>query len=243
MNASNAPHGWSEQEDIALMSAWCFISINAVVGTNRTSVNLWENILDQYEKTRKENPTMGEQKSLESLRQRYRRLNTNVSKWIGAYKHAHDRAMSGQSNEDMEKAAQQIYGKSKFTHHKVFESVMRHNPKWKLKLNSTGSSRFQPDDDSLEESQIKLRLRLKGKDKEVATPSCTVPNDFTAALREMRVTRERECDIQEQKIKAASDIQERNIKAAILTPLIARRDLTPEEEDVKRDIIAELFGK
>ena len=56
----------------------------------------------------------------------------------------------------------------------------------------------------------------------------------------MRVTREKECDI-----------QERNIKTTILTPLMARRDLTPEEqrslitpeEDLKRNIIvAELFG-
>ena len=153
VNASNAPHGWNEQEDNALMSAWCFISANACVGTNRTSANLWENILVQYEQIRKENPTMGEQRSLESLRQCYRRLNKNVSKWIAAYKRAHERATSGQSNEDIEKAAQQIYGKGKFTHHQVFESVMRHHPKWELKLNSTGSSRYQPDDDSLEESR------------------------------------------------------------------------------------------
>ena len=42
--------------------------------------------------------------------------------------------------------------------------------------------------------EMKLRLKAKRKGKEVATPSYT--NDFTAALHEMRVTRERECDIQ-----------------------------------------------
>ncbi|KAL1552128.1 glutathione S-transferase T3-like [Salvia divinorum] len=40
MNAPNTPHGWSEQEDIALMSAWCFVSTNVIVGTYQTSVNL-----------------------------------------------------------------------------------------------------------------------------------------------------------------------------------------------------------
>ncbi|XP_042051384.1 uncharacterized protein LOC121796642 [Salvia splendens] len=237
-SAVNTPHGWSEQEDMALMSAWCFVSTNAIVGTNQTSNHLWQN--------------------------------------VGAYKKAHDRATSGQSKEDIEKATQQLYGKSKFTHHMVFEEVMRLNPKWELKLNSTGSTRFQPDEDSLEESrgsskrsrtseeggpQIdstpesrsstlqrpigrdQAKAKAKRKGKEVATPSYTIPNDFTAALREMRVTRERECDIQERKLKAASDIQERNIKAAILTPLMARRDLTLEEEDLKRNLIAELFGK
>ncbi|XP_042016167.1 glutathione S-transferase T3-like [Salvia splendens] len=275
-NAVNTPHGWSEQEDMTLMSAWCFVSTNAVVGTNQTSNHLWQNVLFLYEQTRKENPSIGEERSLESLKQRYKRLNANVSKWVGAYKKTHDRATSGQSKEDIEKAAQQLYGKSKFSHHKVFEEVMRLNPKWELKLNSTSSTRFQPDEDSLEESrgsskrsrtseeggpQIdstpesrsstlqrpigrdQAKAKAKRKGKEVATPSYTIPNDFTAALREMRVTRERECDIQERKLKAASDIQERNIKATILTPLMARRDLTPEEEDLKRNLIAELFGK
>ncbi|XP_042005640.1 uncharacterized protein LOC121754331 [Salvia splendens] len=246
-SAVNTPHGWSEQEDMALMSAWCFVSTNAVVGTNQTSNHLWQNVLNLYEQTRKENPKI-----------------------------AHDRATSGLSKEDIEKAAQQLYDKSKFTHHKVFEEVMRLNPKWELKLNSTGSTRFQPDEDSLEESrgsskrsrtseeggpQIdstpesrsstlqrpigrdQAKAKAKRKGKEVATPSYTIPNDFTAALPEMRVTRERECDIQERKIKAASDIQERNIKAASLTPLMAKRDLTPEEEDLKRNLIAELFVK
>lgn len=37
--------------------------------------------------------------TLESLRQRY----TNVSKWIVAYKHAHDRVTSDQSKKDIEK--------------------------------------------------------------------------------------------------------------------------------------------
>ena len=133
-----------------------------------------------------------------------------------------------------------------------------------MKLNSTGSTRFQPDEDSFEEShgsskrsrtseeggpQIdsipesrsstlqrptgrdQAKSKAKRRGKEVATSSYTIPNYFTAALREMRVTRERECDI-----------QERKIKAAILTPLMARRDLTPEEETLKRNLIAELFG-
>ncbi|KAL1556210.1 glutathione S-transferase T3-like [Salvia divinorum] len=56
MNASNTPHGWSEQEDIALMFAWCFVSTNAIVGTNQTSANLWQSILDLYEQSRIENP-------------------------------------------------------------------------------------------------------------------------------------------------------------------------------------------
>ncbi|XP_042042941.1 uncharacterized protein LOC121788263 [Salvia splendens] len=207
----NTPHGWSEQEDMTLMSAWCFVSTNAVVGTNQTSNHLWQNVLFLYKQTRKENPGIGEERSLESLKQRYKLLNANVSKW-------------------------------------VFEEVMRLNPKWELKLNSTGSTRFRPDEDSLEESRgsskrDQAKDRAKRKGEEVATPSYTIPNDFTASLREMRVTRERECDIQERKIKAASDIQERNIKAAILTPLMARRDLTPKEEDLKRNLIAELFGK
>ncbi|KAL1552127.1 glutathione S-transferase T2-like [Salvia divinorum] len=169
---------------------------------------------------------MGEQRSLKSLRQRYKRLNTNVSKWIGAYKRAHDRATSGQSKEDIEKTAQQLYGKSKFTHHKVFESVMRHNPKWELKLNSTGSTRFQSDEDSLEESRGSSK---RSRTSEEGGPQI---NSTPGTLREMRVTRERECDI-----------QERKIKAAILTPLMARKDLSPEEEEQKRQLIAELFGK
>ncbi|XP_047954064.1 glutathione S-transferase T3-like, partial [Salvia hispanica] len=209
VNASNAPHGWNEQEDNALMSAWCFISANACVGTNRTSANLWENILVQYEQTRKENPTMGAQRSLESLRQRYRRLNANVSKWIAAYKRAHERATSGQSNEDIEKAAQQIYGKGKFTHHQPDDDSLeesrgsskrsRTSEEGGPQINSTPGSVSSTLQRPIGRDKIKAKAKRKGK--EVATPSYTVPNDFTAALREMRVTRERECDIQERKIK------------------------------------------
>lgn len=34
---SNNPQGWTNGEDIALMSAYCFVSNNPIVGTNQNS--------------------------------------------------------------------------------------------------------------------------------------------------------------------------------------------------------------
>ena len=60
LSASNTPHDWSEQEDMSLMSAYCFVSRDAVVGTNQTNAHLWQKVLDQYEEARKENLGMGD---------------------------------------------------------------------------------------------------------------------------------------------------------------------------------------
>lgn len=266
---------WSDQEDIALMSGWCFVSSNPIVSNNQNSSSFWTKVLNIYEQARAENPNIGGSRTAESLRQRFRRLNKNVTLWIAVYKKAYERRTSGQSMEDVEKIAQTMYGKSKFTHHEVFEKVMRHYPNWELKLNSTGYTRSRPDDDdSVDEShgsskksrtdedgdpppastpetpgsdaslfsrpigRDKVKAKAKKKGKEAASQSSILPDDFTTELRELRITRAKEVLTREKEL----DLQKEKMKNSMLMFLMGKGQLTPEEEDLKRRLMAELYG-
>ncbi|XP_057809120.1 glutathione S-transferase T3-like [Salvia miltiorrhiza] len=261
-NPSNNAQSWTDIEDISLMSAWCFVSNNPIVGTNRNSKSFWKTVADMYEQSRADNPEIGGRRSVESLRNRYKRLNKNVTLWVAAYKKAYERRASGQSKEDIEKAAQAIYGKPKFTHHEVFEKVMSSYPNWELKLDSTGYvRRSHPDDeDSVDESRSsskksrtdenadpptdstpetpgsdaskfqrpigrdKAKGKAKRKGKQTESQSSIVSDAFTAELREMRITREKE------------------MKTSTLNTLMKKTQLSPEEETLKRRLMAELYG-
>ncbi|XP_057793717.1 glutathione S-transferase T3-like [Salvia miltiorrhiza] len=154
-NTSSGPQGWNDQEDLALMYAWCTCSSDSIVGTNQNKANLWKRIRAMYEESRLDNSRlMGEKRSIESLRNRYKRLNANVTKWVGAYVEAYARKSSGMSDADVEKEAQIFYGTTKFTHHEIFEKVMRHHPNWELKLGSERTrARAIDDEDDVEEDR------------------------------------------------------------------------------------------
>ncbi|KAL6571591.1 hypothetical protein OROHE_003234 [Orobanche hederae] len=259
-HGSNGPKSWKDEEDIALMSSWCIINENPIVGTNQNSPTLWQCILDLYEQARSENSkTMGDERSTESLRNRYKRLNTNVTKWISAYREAYGRKKSGMSQKDIEKEAQTIYGKSKFMHHEVFEQVMRNHPKWELKIGREDTCSHPDDEDNIEESRGSSKRSRINEDGDAPTDSTseipvsdasivlrkgkgsvsqhsTIPDEFTAELRAMRIIREKELD-------TMTKLGEMRMKSAMLNTLIGKSHLSPVEEDLRHRLMTELFPK
>ncbi|CAA0821043.1 DNA binding [Striga hermonthica] len=157
------------------MYAWVTVSQNAAIGTNQNSQTFWKSISEMYEEARVDNSKfMGQQRTIESLRNYYMRLNTNVTKWLGAYKEAYSQKSSGMSDADVETIAQKFYSGekgTKFTHHEVFEKIMRHYPKWELKLgverHRTRIDREYAGDDDVEEDRgSSKRSRTTGGDED-----------------------------------------------------------------------------
>ncbi|XP_057810322.1 glutathione S-transferase T3-like [Salvia miltiorrhiza] len=278
-NNSGGPKGWTDQEDLALMYAWCNASSNPIVGTNQNGGTFWGQISEMYEEARADHSRlMGEKRSIESLRNRYKRLNTNVTKWVAVYKEAYDRKSSGMSDADVEKEAQKLYGKSKFTHLEVFEKVMHHHPKWELKLgvvrhrtraveydddvgveDDRGSSKKsrtteEPEDpnDSTSETHVsetstirrpagREKAKAKRKGKATVSQHSAIPDEYTAELQAMRITREKEVEA----INRMGDMRmQSNLmvsKMNILNTLMGKSNLSPEEESLKYRLMAELF--
>ncbi|KAH6784296.1 hypothetical protein C2S52_009255 [Perilla frutescens var. hirtella] len=158
------------------------------------------------------------------------------------------------SNKDVENEAQALYGKTKFTHHEVFKQVMRQQPRWELILED-GSSRKHPDNNNEEEDRgsskrsrtdedgsdpIEVtpiscpigrdKARGKRKGKATTSQSSSISDEFTAELHAMRLTREQEIETAKRKIDVVT-----------LTTLSNNRDLNPEEDDLKRRLMAKLY--
>lgn len=266
-NTSSGPQNWTEQEDISLMYSWCRVSENPIVGINQKGDALWQRVSELYQQARANHQNPSVERSVESLRNRYKRLNTNVTKWIGAYKEAYGRKRSGMSSKDIEKDAQLLYGKTKFTNQEVFEQVMRHHPKWELKLDG-GLSRKHPDDIDVEESHGSSKksrtdeegsnptestpishsptlsrpsgrdkAKRKGKGKATTSQSSCIPEEFTTAVRGMTITREKEIITREKEI----DTMARKMDIITFNSLMNKSNLTPREEALKIRLMEELY--
>lgn len=127
-------HGWREKEDEALMSAWCLVSTNSVTGKNSTTDIRWNKIMALYEEAQKENPTQLSCRTVDALKNRWKRLNLTVNKWVGCYKQILQRPRaSGTNMEDDVEAAKELYrkcnNKHEFMDFKIWHNVMRDNPK------------------------------------------------------------------------------------------------------------------
>lgn len=114
------------KEDVALMSSWCFISENRVLGKNQKSPSIWKRVHEMFHEAQTENPEDMKERTVDMLKGRFKRLNESASKWIAACKEAHSRKRSGMSQKDIEKEAHTIYEASgnKFTDLIVFNEVM-----------------------------------------------------------------------------------------------------------------------
>ncbi|XP_057779607.1 glutathione S-transferase T3-like [Salvia miltiorrhiza] len=256
-NNSGGPKGWTDQEDLALMYAWCNASSNPIVGTNQNGGTFWKQISEMYEEARADHSRlMGEKRSIESLRNRYKRLNTNVTKWVAVYKEAYDRKSSGISDADVEKEAQKLYGKTKFTHLEVFEKVMLEydddvgveDDRGSSKKSRTTEEAEDPNDSTSEThvsetSTIRRpagREKAKAKRKGKATVSqhSAIPDEYTAELQAMRITREKEVEA----INRMGDMRmQSNLmvsKMNILNTLMGKSNLSPEEESLKYRLMA-----
>ncbi|XP_024006271.1 glutathione S-transferase T3-like [Eutrema salsugineum] len=102
---------WTPKEDLVLISAWLNTSKDPIVGNEQRAGAFWQRI---------------------ECKQRWGRLNDQVCKFVGAYEAAQKQRTSGQNENDVMKAAHEIFFNDyliKFTLEHAWREL-RHDQKW-----------------------------------------------------------------------------------------------------------------
>ncbi|XP_024006882.1 glutathione S-transferase T3-like [Eutrema salsugineum] len=121
---------WTPKEDVILISAWLNTSKDPVIGNDQKAAAFWSRIVDYYNSS----PQLAGQPSrgIGQCKQRWCRINDLVCKFVGCYEAATKEKSSGQSENDIMKAAHAIF----FNDHQVKFSLehawreLRHDQKW-----------------------------------------------------------------------------------------------------------------
>uniref|UniRef100_A0A0D3AGH5 Myb-like domain-containing protein n=1 Tax=Brassica oleracea var. oleracea TaxID=109376 RepID=A0A0D3AGH5_BRAOL len=93
---------WSPREDKILISVWLNTSKDAVVSNDQKAQNLWKRIVDYYNASPLLVGTLP--RELRQCKQRWARINEQVSKFVGCYDAALREQRSGQNDDDVMKA-------------------------------------------------------------------------------------------------------------------------------------------
>ncbi|KAK9756634.1 hypothetical protein RND81_01G110900 [Saponaria officinalis] len=133
-------NAWREVDDEALMSAWCLVGTNSIVGKNQYQNTRWTKVSELYEKCRLENPSEISHKSIDAMRARFSRLNELSNKWLSCVNAVRKRPRKSGTNEhDEEEEAQKLFAfdnnKKRFENVKFFNKIMSKHPKWSLNNN------------------------------------------------------------------------------------------------------------
>uniref|UniRef100_A0A0D3DCP4 Myb-like domain-containing protein n=1 Tax=Brassica oleracea var. oleracea TaxID=109376 RepID=A0A0D3DCP4_BRAOL len=98
---------WSPKEDKILIGAWLNTSKDPVVSNEQKAGAFWKRIVDYYNASPQLVGTVP--REVTSCKQRWGRINTDVSKFAGCYDAALREQRSGQNDDDVMKAALDIF--------------------------------------------------------------------------------------------------------------------------------------
>ncbi|GKB97087.1 hypothetical protein Tco_0983224 [Tanacetum coccineum] len=173
------------------------------------------------------------------------------------------------SLKDVELDAHKIYegDGSKFLDLTVSNEVMCKNPKWKLNIDRDKTCLQEPNEES-GGNMKKIEDAAKKKGKGKASQSFSFPNnEFVEELRAMRISRESEIEVMNKRLVVDNKREEREIKRekrelkreerelkkeerktkkmylSHLNALLAKDHVSPEEEDMKRNMYKMLYRK
>ena len=121
---------WTSMEDKILIGAWLNTSKDPIISNEQKAGSFWRRIVDYYNASPQLVGTVP--RELGSCKQRWGRINTEVSKFTGCYDAALREQRSGQNDDDVMKAALEIFFKtteSKFTMDQCWREL-RHDQKW-----------------------------------------------------------------------------------------------------------------
>nr|VDD22767.1 unnamed protein product [Brassica oleracea] len=131
---------WSTAEDLVLISAWLNTSKDEVVGNEQRAGTFWLRITSYYSASPK---VVGLAKREQNkCKQRWGKINEGVCKFVGCYDAATKQRTSGQSEDDVLKAAHEIF----FNDYKVKFALehawreLRNDQKWRGTYGSTQQS-------------------------------------------------------------------------------------------------------
>ncbi|XP_013607706.1 PREDICTED: glutathione S-transferase T3-like [Brassica oleracea var. oleracea] len=153
---------WTTQEDLVLISAWLNTSKDPIVSNQHKLGSFWKRIEDYFNSS----PQLTGFASREwsQCKQRWGRLNDQVSKFVGSYQAALKEQASGQNENDVMKSAHDIFFNDyhgKFTLEHAWREL-RFDQKWRsISLPRDGAKEKRKEaaetvPDSEEESQAEV---------------------------------------------------------------------------------------
>ena len=122
---------WTPQEDIVLISAWLNTSKDPIVSNQQKLVSFWRRIEEYFNSSPLLTGSSGREWS--TCKQRWGRLNSEVCKFVGSYEAALKEQASGQNENDVMKAAHDIFFNDytgKFTLEHAWREL-RFDQKWR----------------------------------------------------------------------------------------------------------------
>ena len=121
---------WTPKEDIILIGAWLNTSKDPIVSNEQKGLPFWKRILDNYNSSLLVVGTIP--RELGQVKQRWARINDVVCKFCGSYEMAQREQRSGQNDNDVMKAALEIFFNDKGFKFNLEHAwrELRHDVKW-----------------------------------------------------------------------------------------------------------------
>ncbi|KAF8044681.1 hypothetical protein N665_0168s0005 [Sinapis alba] len=237
---------WSTAEDLVLISAWLNTSKDPVVGNEQRAGTFWKRIASYYHASPK---VIGLPKREQShCKQRWGKINEGVCKFVGSYDAATKQRTSGQSEDDVLKAAHGIF----FNDYKVKFSLehawreLRNDQKWcgtyGSSQQSSGTKRKRVGEDQSFQSSASMPS-VNGEDEPMARP-IGVKAAKAKAKRSVGEERKKLEEFQEMWEIKARDIalKDKLSKSKMLESLLARTEpLSELEVALKNKLISDML--
>ena len=238
---------WSTAEDLVLISAWLNTSKDPLVGNEQRAGTFWKRIAAYYNASPK---VIGLAKREQShCKQRWGKINEGVCKFVGSYDAATKQRTSGQSEDDVLKAAHEIF----FNNYKVKFSLehawreLRNDQKWcgtyGSSQQSSGSKRKRVGEEQSFQSSASMPS-VNGEDEPMARPM-GVKAAKTKAKRPMGEEGKNLQELRQMwEIKAKDLIMKDKLsKTKLLDSLLAKTEpLSELEVALKNKLITEILS-
>ncbi|KAF8054732.1 hypothetical protein N665_1318s0002 [Sinapis alba] len=205
---------WSPKEDVILVGAWLNTSKDPIVSNEQKAGAFWKRIVEYYNS----NPQLvgTPPRELGQCKQRWARINDSVCKFAGCYEMALREQRSGQNDNDVMKAALDIYSSDqgiKFSMEHAWREL-RHDVKW--------CSSFQEKDIAKEKRKTADFVDVEGPEPEER------PVGVKAAKAGKRKKSGKDEDLA--KLEGLMEIKKQLSKQSLLEKLLAKPDPLSEME-------------
>ncbi|KAL0876340.1 hypothetical protein Bca101_026045 [Brassica carinata] len=210
---------WATKEDVVLISAWLNTSKDAIVSNEQKAGAFWKRIEEYFNSSPQLSGSVPREWS--QCKQRWGRINEQVCKFVGSYEAALKEQASGQNENDVMKAAHDIFLNDygvKFTLEHCWREL-RFDQKWR----SHAVSRDAPKEKRKEPAEV------VPDEEEVRPPGVKASK---AAKRKWQGY-----DEIQSMLAVKQDIQ----KQKLLERLLAKNDLSENEVSLKNKLISEML--
>lgn len=219
---------WTPFDDELLISAWLNTSKDAVVGNDQKSLTFWKRVAEYYGESAEARPH-------QHCKSRWHKINEHTNKFCGAFALAERQQSSGQNDNDVLKAARDIYyndHNTRFTLEHCW-CLLRFEQKW-CSLNTLKST----------ESSKRKACEAGSQSSNTNVPE---PEIRPEGIKAAKARRAKGKSIEDYKtmwgLKQEDLVKKEKLsKLAILDTLLTKKEpLSEAEETAKNKILAEFF--